>query len=51
MKDKNVTDFLRLCYLNIACLRINISLIFMNSSSNEFTLLLENSETDVIVGF
>ena len=33
----NVTDFLRFCYLNSPCLRINITLIFMSSSSNEFT--------------
>ena len=33
----SVTDFLRFCYLNIPYLRINITLIFMSSSSNEFT--------------
>ena len=42
---------MRFCYLNILCLRINITLIFMNSSSNEFTHVLENSKTDVSVGF
>ena len=30
-------DFWTFCYLNIPCLRINITLIFMSSSSNEFT--------------
>ena len=30
-------DFWRFCYLNIPCLRINIALIFMSSSSEEFT--------------
>ena len=34
---KNVTDFLRFCYLNSLCLRINITLIFMSSSSDEFS--------------
>ena len=29
---KNVTVFLRFCYLNIPCLRINTTLIFMSSS-------------------
>ena len=29
---KNITDFWRFCYLNIPCLRINITLIFMRSS-------------------
>ena len=31
---KNITDFGRFCY---SCLRINITLIFMSSSSAEFT--------------
>ena len=34
---KNITDFLRFCYLNIPCVRINITLIFMSSASDEFT--------------
>ena len=34
---KNITDFGRFCYLNIPCLRINITLIFMRSLSDEFT--------------
>ena len=28
--------FLRFCYLNIPCLRINITLVFMSSSSDEY---------------
>ena len=34
---KHLTDFGRFCYINIPCLRINITLIFMSSSSEEFT--------------
>ena len=34
---KNVSGFLSFCYLNIPCLRIIITLIFMSSSSDEFT--------------
>ena len=34
---KNITYFGRFFYLNIPCLRINITLIFMSSSSKEFT--------------
>ena len=34
---ENGTEFLRFCYLNISCPRINITLIFMSSSSDEFT--------------
>ena len=41
---KNITDFWRFWYLNIPYLRINITLTFMSSSS-------ENSKTDVSVGF
>ena len=48
---KNVTDFLTFCYFNILCLRINITLIFMSSSSDEFMHLKKNSQTDVSVGF
>ena len=35
---KNFSDFGRFCYLNIPCLRISITLIFINSSSEEFTI-------------
>ena len=34
---KTLLIFFRLCYLNIPFLRININLIFMSSSSDEFT--------------
>ena len=44
---KDVTNFLRFSYPNIPCLRINITLIFMSFSSDEFTHL----KTDVSVGF
>ena len=43
-------DFGSFCYLNIPCLKINITLIRMSSSSEEFTHLQENSTTDVFVG-
>ena len=33
---KNITDFWKFCYLNIPYLRINITLISMSSSSEEF---------------
>ena len=39
MCAKNVTNFLRFCYLNIPCLRMNITFIFTNSSSDVFTIL------------
>ena len=39
---KNITKFLRFCYLNIPCLRIIITLIFMNSSSDEFSICRKN---------
>ena len=40
MWAKNVYHFfLRFCYLNISCLRINITFIFINSSSDVFTIL------------
>ena len=48
---KNITDFWRFYYLNVPCLRINITLIFMSPSSEEFTHKQENSKTDVSVGF
>ena len=51
MCAKNVTNFLRFCYLNIPCLRMNITFIFMNSSSDVFTILKENSKTDAFFGF
>ena len=36
---------------NIPCLRMNITLIFMSSSSDEFTHLYENSKKDISAGF
>ena len=48
---KTLRIFWRFCYLNIPCLRINIALIFMSSSSDEFMHKKENSKTDVSVGF
>ena len=38
-KVENVTDVLRFFYLNISSFKLNISLIFMSSSSDEFTRL------------
>ena len=43
-----VKDVLRFCYLNIPCLRINSTLIFMSSSNDEVTYFEENSKTDGI---
>ena len=43
---KNITDFGRFCHLTIPCLRINITVIFMCSSSEEFTHKWEKSKTD-----
>ena len=37
MRVKNITDFWRFCHLNIPCLKINITLIFISYSSEEFT--------------
>ena len=34
---KNITDFGRFCNLNIPCLIINITVILLSSSSEEFT--------------
>ena len=49
MWAKNITDFGRFCHLNIPCLRISITLIFMSSSSEEFTHQSENSKTDILL--
>ena len=43
-----VKDVLRFCYLNIPCLRINSTLIFMSSSNDEVAYFEENSKTDGI---
>ena len=39
------------CYLNSSWIRKSITLIIMSSSRNKFTLLNQNSVTDVFVGF
>jgi len=44
---KYFIKFLIFCYLKIPCLRINITLVFMSSSCDEFMYL----KTDVSVGF
>jgi len=51
MYVKKVTYFGEFCYLNSSCIRKSITLMFMSSSRNEFTLLYQNSVTDVFVGF
>ena len=38
-------------YLNSSCIRKSIILMFLSSSRDEFTLLWQNSVTDVSVGF
>ena len=46
-----MTYFRKFCYLNSSCIRKSITLMFMSSSRNKFTLLYQNSVTDVFVGF
>ena len=46
-----MTFFRKFCYLNSSCIRKSITLMFMSSSRNKFTLLEQNSVTDVSVGF
>ena len=41
---KNITDFVRFCNLNIPCLRINITVIFMSSSSEKFRKIVHDVE-------
>ena len=48
---KKMTYFRTFCYLNSSCIRKSITLMFMSFSKNKFTLLSENSVTDVSVGF
>ena len=48
---KNVADFVRFFYLNIPCLGMNVTLIYMSSSNDKFAHLQENLKTDVSVGF
>ena len=46
-----MTYFRKFCYLNSSRIRKSITLMFMSFSKNKFTLLLQNSVTDVSVGF
>ena len=46
-----MTYFGEFCYLNSSCIRQSITLMFMSSSRNKFTLLYQNSVTDVFVDF
>ena len=46
-----MTYFSKFCYLNSSCIRKSITLMFMSFSKNKFTLLQQNSVTDVSVGF
>ena len=48
---KKVTYFGEFCYLNSSCIRKSITVMFISSSRNKFTLLYQNSVTDVFVGF
>ena len=40
---KNIVDFEKFCFLNIPCLRIIITLIFMSSSSEELTPIIRKT--------
>ena len=46
-----MTYFGEFCYLNSSWIRKSITLMFMSSSRNKFTLLYPNSVTNVFVGF
>ena len=46
-----MTYFGQFCYLNSSWITKSITLMFMSSSRNKFTLLYQNSVTDVFVGF
>ena len=48
---KKVTFVEECCYLNSSSIRKSITLMFMSSSRSKFTLLEQNSVTDVSVGF
>ena len=48
---EKVTYFGEFFYLNSSCIRKSITFMFMSSSRNKFTLLYQNSVTDVFVGF
>ena len=49
MYVKKVTYFGEICYLNSSWIRKSIILMFMSSSRDKFTLLYQNSVTDVLM--
>ena len=51
MLVKKVTYFGEFGYLNSSCIRKSINLMFLSSSREKFTLLCQNSVTDVSVDF
>ena len=46
---KNIVDFEKFCFLNIPCLRIIITLIFMSSSSEELTPISRKTEKQMFL--
>ena len=50
IKVKKVTCFEEFWYLNSSSVRKSITLMFMRSSRSKFSLLYQNSVTDVSVG-
>ena len=46
---EKVTYFGEFCHLSSSCIRKSITLIFMSSSRNRFTLLYQNSVSDVLL--
>ena len=44
-----MTYFGEFCYLNSPCIRKSITLMFMSSSRNKFTLLYQNSVADALL--
>ena len=51
IQTTKLTYFGEFCYLKISWIRKIITLMFMSSSRKKFTLLYQNSGTDVFVGF
>ena len=51
MLVKKVTYFKEFGYLNGSCIRRSIMLLYLSSSRDKFTLLQQNSLTDVFVDF
>ena len=49
MLVKKVTYFGEFVYLNSSCIRKSIILLFLSSSREKFTLLQQNSVTDVLL--